>query len=255
MEANKKKLIFIILGIVLVVVAIIGAILILKAREPIGPTPIESGENPIEAKDYAETIQVDSYSINNTTDQRNINVRIPVIKNLKNYSFQESINKAMSSIVQDYENEISIVIDEETPEGTVYRYYVSYDRHNNDNYLSFVISQNYQAGGMRSNAWKDVFNIDAYQCKQIFLADIFPVNVNYKEAIIEEINRQAVEKNYELVGGNGISNIPDKQKFYIQDRKLWIYFDPAEVAPYVYGEMHFEMPFSYKDGYFYIEEE
>ncbi|MBO5178928.1 MAG: DUF3298 domain-containing protein, partial [Clostridia bacterium] len=46
---------------------------------------------------------------------------------------------------------------------------------------------------------------------------------------------------------------PEKQKFYIKDGKLIIYFDPAAIAPYVYGSLNFEMPFEFENGKFYVE--
>ena len=106
---------------------------------------------------------------------------------------------------------------------------------------------------MRSNSWKDTYNVDVKRNTEIYLRDLFEPTTDYEEEIIKEINKQASKKNYELVGGNGLSDIPETQKFYIKDKVLVIYFDPAAIAPYVYGELHFEMPFEYKDGIFYVK--
>ena len=55
------------------------------------------------------------------------------------------------------------------------------------------------------------------------------------------------------MGGNGLTKLPAKQKFYVKDDKLVIYFDPSEAAANVYGELHFEMPFVMNEsGYFEI---
>ena len=53
------------------------------------------------------------------------------------------------------------------------------------------------------------------------------------------------------MNGEGLKDLADKQKFYIKDEKLIIYFDPAEIAPATYGALQFEMPFTLdEDGLF-----
>ena len=76
---------------------------------------------------------------------------------------------------------------------------------------------------------------------------------NYKEIIVKEINKQAVDKKLNLVAGNGLSNIPDTQRYFIKEGRLFIYFEPASIAPYLDGEMIFEMPFKFVNGKFIVE--
>ena len=49
------------------------------------------------------------------------------------------------------------------------------------------------------------------------------------------------------MNGAGLTDLNEKQKFYIKDGKLIIYFDPSEIAPAKYGELQFEMPFVFNE--------
>ena len=172
---------------------------------------------------------------------------MPAFEELTNFSFQESINKEIAELINPYINEIKIVSDDSISKQ--YKYYVDFERYDNDIFVSLVIDQNYVTGGMRSNAWKDTFTIDIIENKKVMLADICS-SEDYKKIIVDEVNKQAKQKEINLVAGNGLVDIPDTQRFYIKDKKLYIYFEPASIAPYLDGEMHFEMPFEYEDGKF-----
>lgn len=251
MKNNKKLIVMIAIIVVLLIILGIALYFLLKEDNPIGPD-LPNGKEP-EEDGYASKVVVDTVPIINIQDKRDVRIEYPVLKSLTNESFQYSINTEITQNIEGYRKELDVMIDEYTPELALYKYIVSYKKYAVDDYLSLIISQDYQTGGMRSNKWKDIYNIDARNNRKIYLEDLFAANSNYKDKIIEEVNSQAENQNYELVGGNGLSNIPDRQKFYIKDKKLVIYFDPAEIAPYVYGELHFEMPFKYENGYFIID--
>ena len=56
------------------------------------------------------------------------------------------------------------------------------------------------------------------------------------------------------MGGDGLQKLPTKQKFYIRDGNLILYFDPSEVAANKYGALEFEMPFEIdSEGYFEVK--
>ncbi len=256
MNLNQGRVKFIIIAVIVALLVVVGVLFIIPmflGEDIIGPdipgvdTPGEENKTP------AERVIVDA-TISNTSDsKREIYISMPTFSGLSDYAFQQRINQRMNDTVRGYQNEINIVLDESTPLTTKYRYNVDFNRYNNDNYVSLVITQNYQTGGMRSNLWKETFNVDVVKNSEIYLKDIFDSTVDYEKEIVKEINKQAEKKNYEIVGGNGLSDIPETQKFYIKDEKLVIYFDPAAIAPYVYGELHFEMPFKYEDGKFYTK--
>lgn len=255
MNLNHGKIKFIIIAVVVIVILALGAFLMINLFKD-GEISIGGNEDDppvIENKTASEKIIVDATTSNTSNSKREIHISMPTFSNLENYSFQQYINQRMNDTVKGYQNEINVVLDSDTPLTTKYRYNVDFNRYNNDNYVSLVINQNYQTGGMRSNSWKDTYNVDVVENIEIYLKDLFEPTVDFEKEIIDEINKQADKKNYELVGGNGLSDIPETQKFYIKDGVLVIYFDPAAIAPYVYGELHFEMPFEYKDGKFDVK--
>lgn len=256
MNLNHGKVKFIVIAIVIVIVAVlIGVgIWIFNLLNDDTQKPVDI-DNPAvgDNKTLSEKTIVETTESRTSNSKQEVHINMPRISNLSDYSFQQYVNKQMSDSVSYYKNEINIMLDENTTVTTKYRYDVNYDRYNNDNYLSIVIDQKYETGGMRSNAWKDTYNIDVKNNREIYLADLFESTVDYEKEIVDEINEQATLKNYELVGGNGLKGIPEKQKFYIKDSKLIIYFDPAAIAPYVYGSLNFEMPFEFENGKFNVE--
>lgn len=246
------KKVLVILGILILIVAIgVGGYFLFFSKPEPGPQPpvIVSGDDE---KTPAEKIIVDTAVTKTEIQRRSVNVNMPFFTNLSNYSFQENINKKIADSITPYINEIAIMADESLPTTTRYKYDVDFERYNNNNYISLVVLQNYSTGGMRSNIWKDTYTVDIVNNEEVTLADICS-SVDYKKIIVKEVNKQAEDKKLNLISGNGLSSIPDTQRFYIKDEKLYIYFEPASIAPYLDGEMHFEMPFKFENGQFIVE--
>lgn len=200
------------------------------------------------AKAIVKTVQIKE---NASGANRIIDVKYPSIQSFKNKDFQNYVNNMITNVIFAYKDEIMVMIDEETDPATLYKYVTSFDKFTNGNYLSLVISNDYETGGIRSSKWKDIYNIDMSKERIFYLEEIFPAHVNYKAEIIKEITKQAEDKGYTLMNGEGLQTLNDKQKFFINGDKLVIYFDPAEIAPATYGELQFEMPFTLdEDGKF-----
>lgn len=249
MNLNDGKIKFSIIAIVIGAVVLLGVAVVILINV-LGKSPVEgpNDDPPIEdvQKTPAEKAIVNTRQAGTRDSKREIDINMPRFASLSDYSFQEYINKRMGDTAVDYQKEIEIVIGEEdTPIDTKYRYNVDYDRYDNENYVSLIVNHNYQTGGMRSNNWKDTYNVDVVRNTEIYLVDLFDSTTDYKKEIINEINKQAKSKNQELVGGNGLKDIPEKQKFYIKNGELVIYFDPAAIAPYLYGPLDYTMPFNY----------
>lgn len=214
----------------------------------INPNPTESGDNGTASK-----VVIQDVPIIIKTANKHIECVYPAITSLEDKEFENSINTEIARNVQAYRNEIEFIVDDETPVTALYKYETKYHKYTCGKYLSLVIEQDYQTGGIRSNKWKDIYNINAETERLFYLSEIFKAGIDYKTAIIDEINEQATTKNIELMGGNGLTKIPDKQKFYIKDNKLFIYFAPSEAAATKFGELVFEMPFTMnEEGYFDI---
>jgi len=245
-----KRVAIVLLVVVLIVLGV--TIYFTVNNQPI--IDIEGSGDPIIPPALSETIEVRDAITKADTQKRYVDVKMPAFENLTDYAFEETINQKIASSINPYINEIAIVADEGSPATAIYRYTVSYERYNNEDYVSLVVLQNYstqyESGyGLRSNVWKDTYTIDARNNRELTLADICS-SKEYKKIIIAEVNKQAKEKNIELIAGKGLESIPNTQRFYIKDKKLYIYFEPASIAPYLDGEMHFEMPFEFIDGKF-----
>lgn len=248
-----KKIIIIIASIVVCVSVAVCGFFIWKNSNPSGIIENPSGDIVEEEKGLAELAEVRTVTIkeNATGANRVIDVKYPTIQSFKNKDFQNYVNNNITKVILAYKDEIMAIIDEKTPTTALYTYRTSYKKFAHGDYLSLVISNDYQTGGIRSNKWKDIYNINVATERIFYLNDIFPSNVDYEKEILAEIKSQADSNNYVLMNGAGLNNLDDKQKFYIEDGKLIIYFDPSEIAPSSYGELQFVMPFTLdEDGLF-----
>ena len=254
LKAGKIKFVIIATVVVVIILLALGIWLIMNKEEK---PPVVEIKPPEEQKEKmaSEKITIKSTDSRSIDSNRNIQIIMPYFENLGNDAtkFQEYINMKMAENSGPYQEEINVIIDEKTPSTKKIEYAVDYDRYNNDEYISLVINHDYNSGGIRTDSWKETYNVDVVEKKEIFLADLFESGIDYKEEILKVINEDAKNRNIELVGGNGLSNIPDGQKFYIEDKTLVLYFDRAAIAPAVDGELIFEMPFEYKDEMFYVK--
>lgn len=239
--------------LIIIVVILLGFGIYSAINKPEEP-PIISGDTSGEVVELmaSEKVEITTVLTKTNTQRRDVNVQMPAFMDLTNYTFQETINKEIADSINPYINEVAIVADESMPTTSRYRYTVEYERYNNDNFISLVLSQNYSTGGLRSNAWKDTYTVDVVKNKKLALEDVCSSN-NYKQIIVNEINKQAKDRNLNLVAGNGLSDIPDSQRYFIKEGKLFIYFEPASIAPYLDGEMIFEMPYKFANGKFIVE--
>lgn len=218
-----------------------------KEPEPINIYPV-SGDN---SGDAASKILIKPIRVENFTDNIAIDNRYPSITNFKNKSFETHINDEISKNISEYRSEISKILDDKTPPEKHYVYTTNYDKYEWGKYLTLVINQTYDTGGIRTNTWKDMYNINTETERLIEIDELFKPTFDYEEAIIEEIANQATEKNYVLMNGDGLKKLLSNQKFYIKEGVLVIYFDPMEIAANKYGALEFEMPFALnEDGFF-----
>jgi len=215
--------------------------------------PIEPDTSGEEAqKGLAELTDVKDVTIKENARgiNRMIDVTYPSIQSFTNKNTQKYVNDSITKVIFAYRDEINAIVDEETPSTNLYTYQTSYEKFCHGDYLSLVVSNDYQTGGIRSNKWKDIYNVNVRTERLLYLNEIFDATVDYEKEILAEIRKQAQEKNYTLMNGEGLTSLNENQKFYIKDEALIIYFDPAEIAPASYGELQFVMPFVLEDGKF-----
>ena len=247
-----KKIIGILALIVVVATVSIFGYKMIGEEKPI-EVPNSGDQTVVLGSKLAKDVRIEAVNVNNKADHININNRYPSIKSFKSKEFENHINKTIAANIADYRNEINEVVDDYTLDVKQYSYITDFERYNWGSYLTLVVKQDYQTGGIRSNTWKEIYNIDVATERIIYLEDIFRATVDYEDAIIAEITKQAKDRNIVLMGGDGLHKLPTKQKFYIRDGNLIMYFDPSEVAANKYGALEFEMPFEIDDeGYFEV---
>ena len=213
-------------------------------------------------------IQVISKPFSFMRQQSNIyiDVQRPELTGLDDYLLEQRINKEISDSIVPYEEEFQNMAegfsyndDDAMVNAKTYNYTVRYDVFRaKGNFLSLIVKHDIKTGnyikgengqdmtdGLRSNSWKETYVIDTINNKQLKLEDVcnFP---DAKSVIIDEINKQAEEKDIEIILGTGVKDISDNHSFYItEDSKLIVYFGPGTIARYSLGELTFEMPFEF----------
>jgi len=243
---NKRNLIIIIAIIGIVLISVIGIFVVSTLQNT--PPPIEEVQQDEGAA--RNVIIRDKVSVLENS-KKSINTSIPEFQNL-NSDFQRTINHRINKDLNDinvYEEMIEIFENEEIGKFT---YEVDYERYNCGNYLSIVAKQYIHFGNGRPRFQKKCYVIDAERNSSLLLEDIFANKYDYKTSVINEINAQASKLGIELIGGNGLSELPKNQAFYIQDNKVVIYFEASEISATAVGELEFVMPYEMVDGKFVI---
>lgn len=109
---------------------------------------------------------------------------------------------------------------------------------NTPSMISILVKYHKYSGGAHAYYEYVPYNIDLRNGNNFSLKEIFKKEVDYKQIIDKEIEKQIKElgKNdkdlYKIYDFYGIK---ENQKFYIEDGKIIIYFDLYDIAPYAMG--------------------
>ena len=109
---------------------------------------------------------------------------------------------------------------------------------NSDNILSILIKYYKYAGGAHGYYENVAYNIDIRNGNIITIDNLFKEGSDYKNIINEEIRNQIeelIKLDEQNKGVYEFKSIEDKQKFYIQDDNIVVYFDLYDIAPYAAG--------------------
>ena len=237
---NKKVLIAICCVMVLLIIIVYA--LILKSHN--------SDEKIIEEA-VSENIIIKEKVVKYENSKQQIDTVIPEIQNL-DAEYVNYFNTKMYDEISSENVYKASIEGYQAEEIGFFTYEAKYNRYNSDDYISIVIDQYIHLGDGRPKLQKKCYVIDARRSVTPTLMDVFENKVNYKKAIINEINKQATQSNIELIGGNGLKELGDLQAFYIKDGKLVIYFEASEIAATAVGELEFIMPFEMVNGRFVL---
>ena len=211
---------------------------------------------------------VETRETNIVKTQTSINIRRPELVGLKNKNLQENINNAILDSVKPYQDEISDISEgfafdasDDMIKNKSYRYQVDYNTYMLDDYLSLVVNYDLKTGnytfdgktdGLRSSTWKETYVVDtadAYKNETLKYADVCNIS-NCSKVMAQEVNKLAQSRGIDIILGNGLTEVPANQRFYIDGKKekLVLYFEPGTIAKYSAGELLFEMPFKYNSS-------
>ncbi len=208
-----------------------------------------------------------NYTVKKQQNNMEVRVERPEITGFENMLVQQEVNKEISDAITPYQEEIAelsegFAYDNSDPmiRAKAYKYYVTYDTYTHDDYLSIVVQHDIITGnstysqdsknktdGLRSNSWKETYVIDTSNLtakEKLKVEDVCNIQ-SCRLYMVDVIKQLADEMSVETMIGNEIKEIPKDQKFYIDNGKLILYFEPGSIAKYSAGELLFEMPFTY----------
>ena len=171
-----------------------------------------------------------------------INVIIPQIKGLNNNKQEKIINDKIIKWTQLWIGDAKGIADEyfkDNPSPLIsYQLYVRYKITNRDDIISFYIDYYQFTGGAHGITNRVAYNIDVATGNELKLEDIFK-----KDFLNNEISRQiSKDPDRYFTGKDGFNGINENQNFYIKNKKLVIYFELYEIAPYASGISEFVIP-------------
>nr|WP_270301777.1 DUF3298 and DUF4163 domain-containing protein [Terrisporobacter petrolearius] len=153
-------------------------------------------------------------------------------------SFYEESLKEAQSFLEDFElDESNFVAD------------ASYEvKKNTINTISILIKYYKYSGGAHGYYEYVPYNIDLRNGNNLTLKDIFKKDIDYKEIIDKEVEKQIKElgkKEKDLDKVYDFYGIKENQKFYLKDDEIVIYFDLYDIAPYAAGIPEFPITIDY----------
>lgn len=180
-------------------------------------------------------------------------IKIPVLKGLKDEKMQSVINKAFEKRALELKEQMIREGKEALEDAQNYGYearpyslFIDYDISYNEKNIISITSTYYQyTGGAHGNTLTETSNINLKTGEKIELKDLFKQGVNYKKIITEEIKKQmALNDKFYSNAAAELETISDNQSYYIEEGGLVVYYQPYEIAPYAAGAPEFRIPFT-----------
>ena len=123
-------------------------------------------------------------------------------------------------------------------------------KQNNSTILSIVTEKYAYISGMHGNTWWSAKNYDVENDKILTLSDLF-VDDGYIKIINEQIKEiiKANEKEYHDLWKTPELDKARKDRFYLSDGNLCIFYEPYELSYYAKGVVEFNIPIEKLRGY------
>ncbi len=192
--------------------------------------------------------------IKSTTDQLELNMQIPIITGMTNKSLQEKINKEVLDKALQTKNELESSYKEYTTSAKEFDFpvypfqlYVAYEAYTSGGVLSLVVETYQYSGGAHGLTWRDYYNLDTQNGRQLSLQELFKDNAGYINTINGEIQKRITDQinsgqGMYFEGDEGFKTISANHPFYINDNHIVLCFGQYEIAPYAAGMPEFQLP-------------
>ena len=146
------------------------------------------------------------------------------------------LDKKVTDSMKDYQDLVKDISGQNLGEGIKNRaFYSSYAVKINKNDLFSINLDGYQyTGGAHGIRWRTSITTDLRTGKVLSLGDLFKPGSNYQEVLGQKIRAQ-ITRYGEGASAVDFKGVSDNTNFYITEEVLVIYYQPYEIAPYVYG--------------------
>ncbi len=199
----------------------------------------------------SQAVSITSLDKAEKIERLDVELRIPVLHNLKNLEVQEKINNTWESDAQAIVNEIKESLQEDIdyedyPDRPPYAIATDYALGTvNSDFVSLYVDYYQYTGGAHGITERRAYNYDLNQGSSISLGMLFKDGYDYTSKINAIISEQIkIEPDLYFQDDMGFQGISADQDFYIKGDKLIVYFQQYEIAPYVAGIPEFEIALS-----------
>ncbi len=217
------------------------------------PEETSSLADPVKIEAVVEhSVKVTEDKIQEKDDLIEIDITIPVIEGLTDVDYQNQLNDIIKGNAEKALEEIKIQIEEYVLEAEKngweirpYQLYINYElKANNDEFLSFTITNYTYTGGANGITLVNCYNIDKITNQAIELGDLFASGTDYRaridDEIIKQIELRSQDENEMFFEGDlGFKGISGSDGFYLRDNDVVIVFPKYEIAPGYMGTPEF----------------
>ncbi|AKN29617.1 hypothetical protein Ccar_01640 [Clostridium carboxidivorans P7] len=206
----------------------------------------------------SNNIAIDSQQINSTEKYIKKDLKIPVLKGMKNKNIENQINNSIKSDIMEFKQQMEESANE----------YGMQAEKVGKKFIPFIISTNYSITYNKNNIAsitifyyefingkhsyiKTSYNFNLNSGKSLSLKDLFKQGVSYKQIINKEIKKYLIQ-NKELYIPGTVTNfkgISDDQPFYLDNENIVIYLGFNEIAPNISEIPIIKIPFSTLKNY------
>lgn len=194
--------------------------------------------------------KVSSKIIKYDNDNIEIDIKIPVVKEIKNKDIESKVNSVLEKKAIDFKKDVELLSKEYLEDAKKQQlepkkftansdYQVTY---NYGNILSVPVVYYQYTGGAHGMYSKKTYNVDLNTGKELTLKEFFKEGFEYKK-IINKLIKEEISREPQKYFEETFKTIGEIQDYYITEDGIVVYFQLYEVAPYSSGIPEFKIPY------------